>query len=243
MVFSHKQKRANEHFAHLSIAAHPSERVGRPERAFGAETLVLQEIDRIAKIKTRQAILDIGSGCGTIAKKLVEIAHNSSIELTLMDIDPVLEKLYQEIPHDQRKSYTGIPGNFPEHWSDTHKKYDLIIAYSVLHYASSPLSFVLKCTSLLSADGIIFIGDIPNLDKLRRFRLFNREEIKSTNYLRRYLGKKNFDGLTERRLLKLVRILRSKGFEAYLYPQNNDLPHSGSREDLVIFCHSSLERN
>ena len=243
MMLGHKQKLANIHFAHLSNAKHPSERVGRPERAFGVETLVIQEITRIGNITNRRAILDIGSGCGVIAKELVELAHDNSIDLTLMDIQPVLEKLRQDIPDDQRNSFTGILGNFPNHWLDTQKKYDLIIAYSVLHYASSPLDFVMKCVSLLTADGILIIGDIPNLDKLRRFRTVNGEDARRPKLLSRILGKNAFDGLTERQLLKLVRRVRGNGFEAYLYPQNPSLPHSGSREDLVIFLPSILKDN
>ncbi len=234
MLFGFKQRRANSHFAQLSAEAHPSQRVGRPERAFGVETLIIQEIDRIASLGSRRSILDIGCGCGIIAKELVEIAHNNSIQLTLMDIEPVLDTLRRDIPIEQLNSYTGIAGNFPNDYLDNSSRYDLIIAYSVLHYISSPLDFIEKCVSLLSRDGILIVGDIPNLDKLKRFRIINGEDFRSPNLFRRYLGKNSIDGITEKRLFKIVKALRRKGIEAYLYPQNINLPHSGSREDLVI---------
>lgn len=232
------RKRANLSwvlYSELAKRENPAERVGRPVRAYDSEGLVLDEILRITSFQERRSILDIGCGCGNLAIKLAEIAQRNNQDLTLLDIEPVINKLESNMSEPLLASSKRIHGIFPTKLDAPLGSYDLIVAYSVMHYVDSPTNFILHACKLLQKGGMIFIGDIPNLDKRIRFNKGNSYSLLSRAGIRQLYSKSVLsDNFSDRKLMKLVRKLRCLGFDAYLYPQHRNLPHSGSREDLVV---------
>ena len=231
MKFIQVSRKSREHFSILSRSANATERVGRPNRAELIENQIFVDICEKVKLSTKRNILDIGSGCGNLARSLIEFSLNSGSSVTFVDSTEVIEVLKDENIEIARSQFKTVEGYFPDITRDLSTDYDCIIAYSVMHYVENPKKFILGALRLLDENGVLLIGDIPNSDKKRRFMRegnqnyrFNR--IWKTDFSRHY---------SERELGRYIRLIRKRGFEAYLIPQNNTFPHSGSREDLLVF--------
>jgi hypothetical protein len=83
------------------------------------------------------------------------------------------------------------------------------------------------------------VGDIPNHNKKTRFTA-NSPEFAKPKYSEDKDFTKQFSDL---KLLRILWMLRKSGFESYIFPQNDSFPHSGSREDLVIFRTTEIKKS
>jgi len=235
MSFKKRSKASFKHYSLLVEKNHPSERVGRPLRAFDSEYQILEEIIRITDLPNRSRVLDIGSGCGILAEGIIRNSIKFNQELTLIDITPVMVKLDQVLPTELKNHYRRVDGYFPGDFFNSSETFDLIIAYSVLQYVDNPKKFILAAVNLLNPGGVLFIGDIPNSDKRMRY-----EKLSPTrgHFRFRFFNSRNlrkfFHTFNDRNLLKLVLMLRRINLEANIVPQKITLPHSGSREDLIV---------
>lgn len=224
-------RKSREHFSILSRSANATERVGRPNRAELIENQIFVDICEKVRLSTRRNILDIGSGCGNLARLLIEFSLNSGSSVTFVDSTEVIEVLKDENIEIARPQFKTVEGYFPDISRDLSNDYDCIIAYSVMHYVENPKNFILGALRVLSENGVLLIGDIPNSDKKRRFMTGENQ-----NYHFSRIWKRDFSRhYSERELGRYIRLIRKRGFEAYLIPQNDTFPHSGSREDLLVF--------
>jgi SAM-dependent methyltransferase len=183
-------------------------------------------------------VLDIGCGCGEVARKLIAQAEALGHRLTLMDHQEMLDLL--AVP----EAVTGIAGRFPDDMPTGETGgFDVIIAYSVLHYVvvdANPFAFLDAALERLNPGGRLLIGDVPNVSKLRRFL----SSAAGADYHRAYMRTDEApqvppfalatDRIDDGLLLGLILRARLAGFDAYLLPQPPDLAFANRREDLLI---------
>jgi cyclopropane fatty-acyl-phospholipid synthase-like methyltransferase len=222
-------KWTERHFSTLARNPNPTARVGRPSRAESIEIEIFQDILEKVDLPSRRNVLDIGSGCGTFARLLIENGLQTGNTFTFVDSADVIDSLRSEYLRMSDSNFITIKGYFPDIASSLDQKFDCIIAYSVLHYVRNPWKFMTEAIELLQSDGVLLIGDIPNSDKKTRYKLKDN----SQNEVSRR-GKVDFTRqFSDRELLKYLRKIRKLGCNAYLLPQKKEFPHSGSREDLL----------
>ena len=183
-------------------------------------------------------ILDIGPGCGEIARRMIRQAETQRNRLTLVDHKEMLDLLPVSDAVDR------IEGRFPEAMqSVTGQGYDAVIAYSVLHYVvvdSNPFAFVDAAMGWLNPGGRLLVGDLPNLSKLRRFLASDTGIAFHKAYMRTeeppvVPAFAQPDGsLDDSLLIGLMMRARNAGFDAYLLPQPPDLALANRREDLLV---------
>jgi len=150
------------------------------------EKRILMNIIHNLKINKKDEVLDIGCNVGTHliplyfkTKKIYGIDHKECIS--------VLKKRLPGISSKQL-----INGNFLD--KKIKKKFNKILCYSVLQYLKNEQEltfFVMKILKILKKDGIVLLGDVPNVDLENNFfkskkgknwiKKFNFERKKSKN--------------------------------------------------------------
>jgi len=183
-------------------------------------------------------ILDIGSGCGEIARRLIALSERRGHHLTMVD-HPEMHDQLPASPVVER-----IGGRFPEAMPpEVGEGYDVVLAYSVLHYVvvdSNPFAFLDAAMARLRPGGRLLIGDVPNFSKLRRFLSSEAGAVFHKAYMKTEAAPDvppfapATDRIDDGLLTGLVLRARLAGFDAYLLPQPPDLPLANRREDLLI---------
>lgn len=226
------------------MAANPSlsgsEKIGFPDSyRKGYSKAILEDIYTKLPIDKTQnkVIIDIGSGCDELTFELIDICKKNNHTLVLIDSDEMLANI------PDSKGVVKIGGKFPfsnNELKDYIGKTDYVLCYSVLFYVfanDNLYLFLHEALNLLKANGKFLIGDIPNIDKRDRFLeseegkkfLQNRGQVKgSTAHDNR--DQKMDDSI----VLAIVARLRRFGCEAYVVPQNDNLPMSNRREDILV---------
>jgi len=222
----------------------PHEKIGFPD-SYRAKKEVIIFDDIKAKLsnldRSGQTIIDIGAGCGALAFLLIE--HCLKNENTLVLIDS--EEMLSHLPDD--KGLVKIPAYYPNDCQDFLKEYqgraDAILSYSVLHYVfdeGNLFKFLDSTLGLLKVGGECLIGDVPNISKRKRFfssptgiefhkKFMNTEDAPQVEFNRIEAGQ-----MDDTVLISLILRARQAGFDAYILPQNDDLPMANRREDIFI---------
>ena len=183
-------------------------------------------------------VLDIGPGCGEIARRMIALGEANGHAVTMIDHQEMLDLL------PASRAVTAVVGRFPDDMPPPGETgFDAIIVYSVLHSViidSNPFAFLDAALQRLNPGGRLLIGDIPNASKLRRFlaseagaafhRVYMRTEERPEVPAFAIVEDRVDDGM----LLGLMMRARMAGFDAYILPQPNDLPLANRREDLLI---------
>ena len=229
------------------LAGDPSlsryEKIGFPDgyRKGREEEIFKDILSKVANIKEEGAIiLDIGPGCSDLPRMLIDNARKHNQRILLVDSPEMLELLPSEAFIEKFKGpFPGCAGLFNKYKEHV----DAIIVYSVFQYVFSdgnPWSFLDKALSLLSPQGKLLIGDIPNNSMRKRF--FCSEA--GTEAHKQFTGKdeppsvKHFcleEGVIDDAVMMGV-VLRARlqGYNAYIMPQRKELPMANRREDILI---------
>ncbi len=212
-----------------------------------AENKILPDIIKKLNVDTSDNCLDIGCGVGNILIPMSFFVKS----ITGIDHELCIEKLNERL--SDLKNINLIPGNFLDLMLSDY--FDKIVVYSVLHYLKSKdevYEFMFKAVSLLSSDGKILFGDIPNESRKDRFLMspqgkhiesgWNakiecnaKETDESSNLLLNDLP-------TDMKLVKfndhfvssIIARMRMNGYHAYVLPQPPELPFGYTREDILI---------
>lgn len=220
------------------------EKIGFPDsyRA-GYEEKIFSDISNKlhALTMTGKTILDIGPGCSELPYMLIELCRNQKHSLILIDSDAMLNQLPNE------PFITKINACYPQDCDWLFEKYsskiDAILTYSVFHYIFAEgniFNFVDKSLSLLSEQGEILIGDIPNISKRKRFfsstaGIQYHQNFTGTDEIPQIVfNTLDVNSIDDSVLLSVIMRCRNFGFDAYLLPQANDLPMANRREDIYI---------
>lgn len=190
---------------------------------------------------TNKLVLDIGPGCSDLPKMILNLCSLKLHTLLVADSEEMLNHLPAE-PFIHK-----FPGRFPQQtpeiFSSFENKVDVIICYSVFHYIfveDNLFNFLDKCLSLLAPQGSFLLGDIPNISKRKRF--FVSEQGKE--FHKAFTGENedpvvNFNCMESGQIddaviFSILMRCRQCGFDAYLLPQNDNLPMANRREDILI---------
>jgi 2-polyprenyl-3-methyl-5-hydroxy-6-metoxy-1,4-benzoquinol methylase len=188
-----------------------------------------------------EIIVDIGCGCSRPVLDLIDfckIEKDKVKELVLVDSKEMLDNIKDET--FMKKYAIKFPDkDFVKLYKN---KVDVIIIYSVLHHIcfhQNFIEFLDSAVALLKEGGRLFIGDIPNVSKKKRFlhSQFGREFHKK--FSGEYPDNINCIDFHEKQLyddliFMILQRYRLMGFETYLLPQTEKLPLCYTREDILI---------
>jgi 2-polyprenyl-3-methyl-5-hydroxy-6-metoxy-1,4-benzoquinol methylase len=223
----------------------PNERIGFPDSyRSGKEEAIWADIVRKVPVLEQQRglkLLDIGPGCATLPRLLAESARRHGHSVVFVDSPEMLEQL-SDLPEVNK-----VAGFFPRDLAPfidaSRNRFDVIVSYSVLHYVfveTSVFDFVDACLQLLAPGGWLMLGDLPNVSMRNRFfasatgKAFHKafmqteeDPVVQFNVIER-------GTLDDTVVLALVMRCRAAGFDAWVVPQDPDLPMANRREDLLI---------
>lgn len=224
-----------------SLSVH--ERIGFPdEYRAGKDDAILRDI--VSKLpllaEKNQIVLDIGPGCGSLAFRFLEHCRKQSHRVIAVDAEEVLNHLPDDDFIEKLPAY--FP-NCPELFQKQEGKINVVVAYSIFHYVfteSSFFGFLDRALSLLAGGGEFLIGDIPNVSMRKRF--FSSEA--GIRFHQNFTGRNErptvefntieHESIDDSVILAILARARAAGFEAYVLPQNRELPMANRREDILI---------
>jgi len=218
-----------------------NEKIGFPDAyRQGKERAIFADITtKLPSLRSpKQAVLDVGPGCGSLPRLLIDQCRLTGSSLTLVDSPEMLDQLPDE-PFVRK-----LAGRFPEEvqLDECTEQIDVVLVYSVLHYvvaAGGLWPFLERGLSLLAAGGAMLIGDVPNVSKRARF--FTSEA--GVAFHRRFAGDDSLPKLDSENetssiddsvVLEILKRSRRRGLDAYVLPQGADLPMANRREDILI---------
>ena len=220
------------------------ERIGFPDsyRA-GKTTAILDDIlSKLTNLGERdRAVVDIGPGCGDLARALLRLCARQGHRVTLIDSREMLDHL-PDAPH-VRKIASYFPRDCREQLRELAGRIDAVIAYSMLQYVfveGNVFDLLDEALALLAPGGQLLIGDVPNVS--RRNRFFASEA--GVAYHQAFMGTEERPEVAFNRpepgtiddsvVLALIQRARAAGFHGYVVPQAADLPMANRREDVLI---------
>jgi hypothetical protein len=219
------------------------EKIGFPDSyRQGNERQIFEDI--LAKLpplsQHQQRVLDIGPGCSDLPRLLIDKCAEQGHQLFLVDSAEMLLLL------PERPFIHKVAAQFPfcareiANWQGS---LDVVLCYSVLHYlvAEVPaLKWFDATLSLLAPGGHLLLGDIPNISKRKRFFSsesgvrFHQEFMRTAERPAVEFNRIDPEQIDDTFLISLLLRARNAGFDAYLIPQNPNLPMANRREDLLI---------
>jgi ubiquinone/menaquinone biosynthesis C-methylase UbiE len=189
-------------------------------------------------------LLDIGCGAGNLTIPLSFLVRST----TGVDHPRILDVLRRRLTDE---ALILIGGSFLD--VEIPGRYHKILTYGVvscLRDAGEVLRFIDKATALLAPGGRLLVGDIPNVDKKRRFAespagrrfqtewdamMADPENEREAQWAREHLASAGatveFD---DELVLAIMRRFRSEGLDVHCLPQPPDLAFGHTREDLLI---------
>jgi SAM-dependent methyltransferase len=220
------------------------EKIGFPNAyREGKENLIFADI--IGKLSALGAsgktVVDVGPGCSDLPFMLIELCRQQGHRLVLIDSQEMLDHL------PDADFITKIPAYYPDcpdFFSAYAGKVDVLLSYSVLHYVfeeGNVWRFLDRSLQLLAPGGQLLFGDIPNVSRRKRF--FASEQ--GVQYHKAFTGRDEnpvvefntieYDKIDDAVLSAMMQRARLEGFDAYLLPQDPQLPMANRREDFVAF--------
>lgn len=220
------------------------ERIGFPDsyRKGFEEKIFADIVGKLTNLRSRKKrVLDIGPGCSDLPKFLINNCQDNDHILWLIDSQEMLAHL------SDLSFVNKIPGLYPTECSDfidlMHGTLDVILCYSVLHYIlidTAFFRFLDTSLSLLAPNGQFLIGDIPNISKRKRFFAgetgvqFHQEFMQTTEHPVVKFNRIEQDQIDDAVIFAILQRARIAGFDAYVLPQNPELPMANRREDVLI---------
>lgn len=187
-----------------------------------------------------KTVLDIGPGCSDLPQMLIDHCRTKRHSLILVDAPEMLEQL----PEDSRiEKVAAFYPDCPQMIKEKTGAIDAILCYSVLHYVfvdTSIFRFLDTSLSLLAPGGQMLIGDIPNISKRKRFFAsyagvhFHQEFMHTTDLPEVRFNQIEHAQIDDAVVISLIQRARQQGFDAYLLPQDPQLPMANRREDILI---------
>ena len=206
---------------------------------------IYKDILEKLSINKSDDIFDIGTGDGRIIEYLSKKCKSS----TTIDSKEVINKIAR------KKNITYLKGNIHEKGKKIKKRFDKILVYSVVQYflnLEEVTRFINLCIRLLKDSGMILIGDIPNEDMNLRYqktknyhtqrKIFDKKRMHNMSELEKnfFFKKSKIRNIkfTDKKLFFLLKKFNTLKYEAYVLPQNKELPYAVKRVDLLIIKRS-----
>lgn len=219
------------------------ERIGFPDNyREGHESNIFSDVvSKLSNLQEdNQLVLDIGPGCSDLPMMLIEHCGSRGHQLHMIDSSEMLD-LLPEFPFVTKTA--GLFPNCSESTDALLGKVDVILCYSVLHYIlidTAFFRFLDVSLSLLAPGGQMLIGDIPNVSKRKRFFAseqgvrFHQDFMETNEKPRVEFNIIEHDQIDDAVVFSLLQRARAQGFDAYVLPQESNLPLANRREDILI---------
>ena len=185
-------------------------------------------------------VLDIGCGCSGLVSMIIENCELTGSLLLLVDSPEMLSNLPDK---PFIKKYPGRFPDCPKLFEEYAGKIDAISVYSVMHSVfleASMFDFIDNACRLLNDRGELFLGDIPNISKRKRF-FSSQTGIKYHQAFtgRNELPKVEFNTLELEKIddavvFSILQRYRNSGFDTFVLEQDKKLPMANRREDILI---------
>ena len=201
---------------------------------------ICEDICEKLSLNKSDDIFDIGTGDG----KIINYLSKKCKSATTIDSEEVINRTN----HSKKIIY--LKGNIHEEGKKIKKRFDKILVYSVVQYfrnVKEVVTFINLCLRLLKDEGVILIGDIPNQDMDLRYQNSKNYKKQSRNFDKKrklYISKLEKDffsnnkvktiQFTDKILFSLLKKFNTLNYECYILPQNDNLPYSVKRVDLLI---------
>ena len=216
----------------------------------GVGKIIWDDIKLKANIQAGETILDLGCGFGEVSLSIYNESTDLDLSVVFVDIQPITKKILDN--WKAKANISLVSGIFPDVIDEIEKErreYDVIVAYSVLHYTDQPKDFIEKAVSLLAPGGRLFLAVLPNINKRGRFvsplsgRSFEANwkniDISELPIYETHIDfQKNSEVSTPQinddLILWSLECFRCLGFDVYVLPQTESLPYCYTREDLLI---------
>ena len=236
------QKISNKIYSNLAVNNNfgSSEKAGRYISHSGLEKGIFNDIKIKLNLKKDDKLLDIGCGCGPLVDLLIKYCNKKKIHLTLCDIPDVIDILKKK--YLKYKNIHFLNGEFQN--IKFKKKFNKILCYSVIQCVNKPRIFYKKILDILTVDGKVLVGDLPNVNRKYRFlkssfgKKFEEKRLKKKikfNDLQAFLKITKQNKLINDRFIEyILRYSKKKGRNCFLMKQSNKLPFSYTREDILI---------
>jgi len=218
----------------------PTEKAGRHKSHSGLEKKIFKDILNKLNLKKGDKLLDIGCGCGPLVDLLVKYCIKNKIKITLCDIPEVIKVL--KIDYSRFSYVNFIENEFQK--KKINQKYNKILCYSVIQCVNNPRYFFKKILKILTLDGKVLIGDIPNINRKFRFlkskfgKKFEKKRLKKEI---KYKNLQSFLKLTKQNKLIndnfiefILNYSHKQNRNCFILKQTNELPFSFTREDILI---------
>jgi cyclopropane fatty-acyl-phospholipid synthase-like methyltransferase len=220
-----------------------NEKIGFPE-SYRAQKEGAILADLIAKLpalaEKNKIVIDIGPGCGDLARIFLAHCEAHAHELVLIDSQEMLEHLPDSA---YAKKLAAYYPQCPQLFDDYAGKVDAIVVYSVFQYVfaeGNAWDFVDRSLTLLAPGGRLLLGDIPNISRRKRFFASDtgvrfHQTFTQTNEVPKVIfNALEMGQIDDSVVLAIVARARMTGFDAYVMPQADDLPMANRREDILI---------
>jgi len=221
-----------------------NEKVGFPDSyREGKNEFIFEDIKSKLNILNHKnkVVLDIGTGCGELATKLIEVCETNEHHLVLIDSKEMLDYLPE---FDFIKKIPACyPGECRDFINEYKEKVDVILLYSVIQYIFAEgnfYDFLDNTMSLLKTGGQLLLGDIPNISMRKRFlssqrgREFHKNFYGSDSEPEVNFHKIEYAQIDDSIVISIIMRARLAGYHAYLLPQASNLPMENRREDILI---------
>lgn len=246
------QENSNASYAKMVTESNDKTMIaGRYANDKGKEKQIFSSIKKLLNLDSQNALsfLDIGCGYGNLTDYFIALAKANNFSTTLVDIDEIITRHKKESALSDH--FTLVSGNFPDNLSTPiTASVDRILIYSVLHCVDEPEKLIEQAVKLLKPGGRLLVGDIPNVNKKGRFlatpagRAFDAEykqlpveQVPSYqdhfDFVEKNKAQLNTQ-LDDDFLLAVMHKYRQQGYNVYVYEQEEGLPFSKTREDLLI---------
>jgi cyclopropane fatty-acyl-phospholipid synthase-like methyltransferase len=217
------------------------EKIGFPDSyREGVEEHIYFDIRRKLDLeKENLKILDIGCGCSNLVNQIIIDSKIKNSSLFLVDSEEMLNNINPDICSENTHL---IPGYFPKidlFNYNFNNHFDRILIYSVIQYVfleQNIYEFIHKCIDLLKSDGMLLIGDIPNISSRDRFiqceegRKFLTNKFQNSVKIEHEKQERIDDSI----VISIISRFRNFGCETYILPQPKNLPFGNRREDILI---------
>jgi SAM-dependent methyltransferase len=220
-----------------------NEKVGFPEsyRAKKEGAILADLIAKLPRLaEENRIVIDIGPGCGDLARVFVDHCERKAHELVLIDSEEMLALLPN--PAHAKKVAAYYP-QCPQVFQEYAGRVDVIVVYSVFQYVfaeGNAWDFIDRSLSLLAPGGRLLLGDIPNIARRKRFFAsetgikFHQEFTQTDEVPRVDFNVLELGNIDDSVVLAILARARAAGFDAYVMPQAEDLPMANRREDILI---------
>ena len=213
---------------------------GRYEVQDAAQRHMVADVGQKLALRAEDRLLEIGCSVGNLLIPLSFVVG----EATGIDHPDVLALFNARFTDESIRT---IPGNFLD--VDPSGPYDKILVYSVLSCLGSRdelFGFIDKACDLLAPGGRVLFGDLPNVDRKRRFTESAHGRAFLENWKRDFADRPGVDPDTvlepdpdvmhfsDALVFDVLAHARKRGFESFVLPQPPELPFGNTREDILI---------